>query len=159
MVKIEYISGVYVLVASQTIKASLNDVWLFFSNPKNLNKITPLKMKFNITSGGEEKMYKGQIITYTLRILYLIRTNWVTEITNIVYNKFFVDEQRLGPYKIWHHQHHFKEVNNGIEIYDKVVYKIPFGWLGRLVNSLYVKRELLKVFNYRASIIHQEFGS
>lgn len=158
IVKINYIGGCYILEANQIVKGSLSDVWYFFSNAKNLEIITPKDMNFRITSGGDDKIYGGQIITYRIGLFNIYKTNWVTEITHIIPNRYFVDEQRFGPYKMWQHQHHFEPCSNGVRMYDKVIYKVPLGWLGRLANSLFIKKKLIGVFNYRASVINEFFG-
>lgn len=148
-IKIKYKSGIYILEAVQTLKATLNDAWIFFSKPENLRNITPPKMNFEITSGGEKNIYKGQIITYTVNALSFYKSNWVTEITQIRDELYFIDEQRMGPYKLWHHEHHFEEVNQGVKLYDKVVYKVPFGLIGRIAHKIFIKDQLLKIFDYR----------
>ena len=152
-------SGIYTLLAKQELPISIEQAWEFFSNPGNLGEITPENMGFKITSGKVDKMYAGQIITYKIGILPGIKSNWVTEITHINEGKYFVDEQRFGPYKMWHHEHVFKASDNGVLMTDKVSYKLPFGFLGHIAQSLFVKSQLIKVFSHRYETLDQLFKS
>lgn len=158
MVTFKKHSGIYTLTVTQRLPISLQEAWDFFSSPKNLEKITPSHMGFKITSGEPGKMYTGQIISYVVAPLPGIKTNWVTEITHVEETKFFIDEQRFGPYKMWHHEHHFVEEENGILMTDKVSYKIPFGFLGHIAQSLFVKKQLKGIFDYRVRVLEQKFG-
>jgi ligand-binding SRPBCC domain-containing protein len=124
-------SKVYSLKTVQKIPVSINVAWDFFSNPKNLADITPGNMGFHIISKHHgEKMYPGQLIEYTVKPVFNIRVYWMTEITHVEDRKFFVDEQRFGPYSLWHHQHHFTSIEGGVEMTDIVHYKLPF-WFFR----------------------------
>ena len=125
MIEFSKHSGIYTIKVKQNIKMTLNDAWNFFSNPKNLSTITPKEMGFNITSETSDQMYVGQIITYKVSPLLGIKLNWVTEITHINDKMFFVDEQRFGPYTMWHHEHLFLESGNEVEMTDKVSFKVP----------------------------------
>ncbi len=115
-------------------------------------------MGFRITSGKSAKMYPGQIISYRVAPLPGIKTNWVTEITHVKEGHFFVDEQRFGPYRMWHHEHHFVEDGNQVLMTDKVSYKIPFGFLGHLAQVLFVKKQLTEIFDYRYQMLEEMFG-
>lgn len=139
---------------------SIDSAWDFFSSPANLAKITPDQMGFIITSNFEngQKMYPGQIITYKVSPALGIKLNWMTEITHVVENQFFVDEQRFGPYAMWHHQHHFKVINGGVEMTDIVDYVLPFGVLGTIANVLFVKKQLKTIFDYRLKAVEDLFG-
>jgi len=150
-------SGIYTMELKQTFPISMDEAWEFFSNPVNLSKITPEHMGFSISSRPEEKMYPGQIITYTIGIFPGIKSSWVTEITHVKPKEYFVDEQRFGPYRMWHHEHHFKPVEQGIEMRDKVSYKIPFGLLGQGLHALFIQRQLKKIFSYRFKILNEKF--
>ncbi|MBK8557891.1 MAG: SRPBCC family protein [Lewinellaceae bacterium] len=143
--------AVYSLKRIQQLPISLEQAWDFFSSPANLKEITPDYMGFDITSDKAflGKMYPGQIITYTVKPILGIPLFWMTEITHVEEGKFFVDEQRVGPYRIWHHQHHFKAVPGGVETTDLVHYQLPFGPLGALANSFFVRRQLASIFDYR----------
>ena len=146
-------SKVYAIKVNQQLPISLELAWDFFSSPKNLKEITPGNLGFNIISQHQgEKMYPGQIIEYKISPILNIPIYWMTEITHVVEKKYFVDEQRFGPYSIWHHQHHFKAIEGGVEMTDIVHYKLPFWILGDLANSLFVKKRLTGIFNYRYSM-------
>ena len=140
----------YQLHKEQKLNAKISDVWNFAVSPNNLQKITPDKMGFEITSkNSEEKIYPGMIITYKVSPILNIKMNWVTEITQVKENKFFIDEQRLGPYKMWHHQHIFIDNDDHVLMKDIVTYIPPFGLLGDIANKLFIKRQLNEIFNYR----------
>lgn len=140
----------YQLHKEQKLNAKISDVWNFAVSPKNLQRITPDKMGFEITSeNSEEKIYPGMIITYKVSPILNIKMNWVTEITQVKENKFFIDEQRLGPYKMWHHQHIFINNDDHVLMKDIVTYIPPFGLLGDMANKLFIKRQLNEIFNYR----------
>ncbi len=150
---------VYSIKTVQKIPISLEQAWDFFSSPANLQAITPAKMGFRVISKHHgEKMYAGQVIEYTVRPLLGIPLYWMTEITHVNDKKYFVDEQRFGPYSMWHHQHHFKEIAGGVEMTDIVHYKNPFRIFGGLVNSLFVKKQLKEIFAYRFDKIEELFG-
>lgn len=147
------------LETKQLIKSDINTVWDFISSPKNLSVITPSYMGFNIlTDLLDAKMYAGQIIEYTVTPLFGIKMNWVTEITHVKDKEYFVDEQRFGPYAMWHHEHFLKQVNGGVEMIDIVHYKVPFGIFGKLANELFIKKQLNEIFNYRFKKINQIFN-
>ena len=153
-------SKVYSLKTVQKIPISLDEAWEFFSKPHNLKHLTPSKLGFVIRSKHHgESMYAGQIIEYTVKPLFGIPLYWMTEITHVEDKKYFVDEQRFGPYRLWHHQHHFKEIEGGVEMTDIVHYKIPFWFIGDIANTLIVKNELKQIFNYRYKIIQERFGN
>jgi ligand-binding SRPBCC domain-containing protein len=139
------------------VPASLPEVWDFFSSPQNLSKITTPSMGFKIKTGGEGKMYPGQIIAYTVKPVAGIPMEWVTEITHVEEMKFFVDEQRKGPYKMWHHEHHFKSVDGGVEMEDIVSYLLPLGFLGNIAHVIFVKKQLESIFNYRTKVVKKIF--
>jgi len=141
----------------QFLPIDLNLAWEFFSSPTNLSKITPSYMDFQITSELPDKMYEGMIITYTVKPIAGIPVNWATEISHIRKPYFFIDTQLSGPYKLWHHQHLFKEVKDGIEMEDIVHYKLPFGLLGNIANFLFVKKQLEGIFSYRKKILTEIF--
>lgn len=149
---------VYRLKRTQVLPITLEQAWQFFSSPRNLAKITPADMHFEILSiSGSDKMYAGQVINYKIKIFPLVRVRWTTEITHVQEPHYFVDEQRFGPYAWWHHQHHFKEVKDGVEIEDEVHYAIPLGLIGRLANALFVERTLNTIFDYRYAVLQKHF--
>jgi ligand-binding SRPBCC domain-containing protein len=139
----------YQLKRTQFIKTDLKSAWDFFSSPENLKKITPDYMGFDVTTELPEKMYEGLMIEYTVKPLLGIPMNWITEIKTVKDLEFFVDEQRKGPYKIWHHEHHFKEVDGGVEMTDIVSYELPLGFLGRIMHPILVRKKLDEIFDYR----------
>lgn len=149
----------YTLKRIQRLPISLDTAWSFFSSPKNLSQITPAYMKFKITSEFfSDKMYPGEIITYTVSPVANIPLNWMTEITHVKDGEYFIDEQRFGPYSLWHHQHHFKVIDGGIEMTDIVNYKIPFWIFGELAHSLFIKKQLQTIFSYRYKWLEDKFG-
>lgn len=151
--------ALYQFKRTQTIQANLEDVWEFISNPANLRRITPEYMGFEIISKGlPQKMHAGMIIQYRVSPLLGISTNWVTEITQIDEGHYFVDEQRVGPYKLWHHQHFLEETDGGVRMTDIVSYQPPFGWLGRLANWLIIRSRLDQIFEYRREKLNQIFN-
>jgi ligand-binding SRPBCC domain-containing protein len=158
MITFQSHSGIYTLSVNQFLKISLAEAWDFFSSPGNLSKITPEKMGFKITSGITAKMYTGQMITYKVSPFPGFQTNWVTEITHVSEGDFFIDEQRFGPYRMWHHEHRFEVQDGGVLMSDRVSYKLPFGFLGRIAHSLFVRNQLKQIFSYREECLEYLFG-
>jgi ligand-binding SRPBCC domain-containing protein len=152
--------AVYSLKRLQQIPAPLPEVWNFFSSAANLQAITPPDMNFRIISKltAEDGIYAGQLIEYKISPIMGIPLYWMTEITYVKEQVYFVDEQRFGPYRMWHHQHHFKEITGGVEMTDIVHYKNPFWVIGDIANSLFVKNKLEKIFEYRRRKIEELFG-
>ncbi len=148
----------YLLERTQRLPITIDEAWQFFASPSNLKTITPAYMGFHVLTGGNAEMYAGMIITYRLTPLFNIPLTWVTEITHVQDKKLFVDEQRVGPYTIWHHQHHFKSIEHGIEMTDILHYKLPFGILGNLIHILLVKRKINKIFEFRKKKLEELFG-
>ncbi len=143
-------SKVYSLTTVQKLPVSLETAWDFFSRPSNLKEITPSNLGFHIISRHHgERMYAGQIIEYKVSPLLGIPLYWMTEITQVEPLKYFIDEQRYGPYSLWHHQHHFRAIEGGVEMTDIVHYKVPFWFLGDIANGILVKGELRKIFDFR----------
>ena len=149
---------IYTLHKKQNLPITLDQAWGFLSNPKNLKIITPEYMGFNILSGADRPMFAGQIIQYLVTPVLGIKTKWVTEITHSVDKHYFVDEQRYGPYALWHHKHFIKEIDGGVEMEDIIDYKVPFGWLGQLVHPILVKPKLEEILNYRTKKLETLFG-
>lgn len=145
------------LERQQTIPATLPEAWSFFCRPDNLAAITPPWLGFKVTSAPQEEMYAGMIITYTINPLFGLRMSWVTEITQCREPSFFVDEQRIGPYRFWHHQHDFREVRGGVEVRDMVHYQLPLGPIGGIA-SVYVRRKLEAIFDYRRQAVQTRFS-
>jgi len=152
-------SKVYTIKAIQKIPTDINTAWAFFSSPLNLQAITPERMQFKVIDKyNSDTMYPGQIIEYKLKPLLGISVYWMTEITHVKERVYFADEQRFGPYSLWHHQHHFKQIEGGIEMTDVVHYKVPYWFIGDVANSLFVRRQLRSIFSYRFTAIENKFG-
>ena len=147
----------YQFKAKQFLPITINEAWDFFSNPNNLPKIIPPWLNFEVTTQLESRMYAGMIITYLVRPILNIPATWVTEITQVHVPNFFVDEQKFGPYKLWHHQHVFREAKNGIEMEDIVNYAVPLGFIGRLANNLIISKKIKSIFEYRTEILNKMF--
>lgn len=143
----------YSMHQKQILPTDLETAWQFFSNPANLQKITPENMKFRILSELPEEIYAGLIVQYRLNPIPGIPVTWVTEITQVDPRKMFIDEQRFGPYRFWHHQHFFRPVFEGVEIEDLVHYALPFDPLSRIVYSRLVKYRLRQIFDYRREVL------
>ncbi len=152
--------SVFVLEQQQFIKnITLEKAWVFFSSPANLKVITPDFMGFDIISKlHSEKMYAGQIIRYKVKPVAGIPMQWTTEITQVNAPYFFIDEQRRGPYKMWHHQHHFEEKDGGVLMTDIIHYWPPFGFLGNIANSILIKKQLKGIFDYRKKKVEELFN-
>ena len=143
----------------QLINCNIEKLWDFISSPKNLKKITPKSMSFDIQSNNsEEKIYPGMIIIYKVSPLFKIPITWITEITHVKEKKYFVDEQRVGPYKIWHHEHILEEQKNGVLMTDIITYVPPFGLIGGVMNILFIKNKVNKIFDYRNKILNKLFN-
>lgn len=149
----------YQLRAKQAFPISRQKAWEFLSNPNNLKVITPDHMGFHIVSGADRPMFQGQIIQYVVKPFPAVSTKWVTEITHVKEGEYFVDEQRFGPYALWHHKHFIKEIDGGVEMEDLIDYKIPLGIIGQLMQPILVKKQLKKIFSYREAKLEALFGS
>jgi len=159
--------SLHILNTSQRLPISITEAWDFLSSPGNLKKITLESMGFEITTGSGDtttnnpvfsKMYPGMIIAYIVKPVPGIPVKWVTEITHVQEPYYFVDEQRFGPYKFWHHKHFLKEIQGGVEMTDIVHYKIPLGPFGDLLNTLFIKKKLAHIFEYRYNKLEKLFG-
>lgn len=149
---------VYTLYETLKIPSSIDKVWDFISSPMNLKHITPEYMGFEITSKNlPETMYAGMIISYNVSPMLGIKMRWVTEITHVEEHKYFVDEQRVGPYKMWHHQHLIEPVDGGVLMTDIVDYQPPMGLLGALANFMIIKKQLHEIFAFRTSKLEEHF--
>lgn len=143
----------------QRLPITVEEAWNFFQSPSNLATITPDYMGFNIMSEVPDQMYPGLFIDYKVSPLLGIKMNWTTEITHVDVPKYFVDEQRVGPYAIWHHEHHFKAIRGGVEMLDRVSYKIPLGILGKIAHPIIVRPKLEEIFDYRFTKVEELFGT
>ena len=150
---------IFKLKYSQKLPINLNEAWDFLSSPNNLELITPKSMDFNIIDWDNKKAYPGQIIQYTVKPILGIKINWVTEITQVRDKEFFVDEQRFGPYTFWHHKHFIKEIEGGVIMEDVIHYKPPFGFVGVLLNFLFINSKLNSIFKHRELELIKTFGN
>ena len=149
----------YQLRIKQFLKTDIETIWDFASSPANLKEITPDYMLFNIISKNlPEKMYPGMIIAYEVSPILNIKMKWLTEITQVKDKSFFIDEQRMGPYKMWHHQHLFEEQNDGVLMTDIVTYIPPFGIVGNIANAVFIKKQLRNIFDYRYKVMDEKFN-
>jgi ligand-binding SRPBCC domain-containing protein len=150
----------YQIIRNQELPTTLPDLWDFISSPRNLKKITPPHMGFDIIGADlPDKMYPGMIISYVVKPLFGIPLTWVTEITHVKDHEYFVDEQRVGPYAIWHHQHIIKPTATGVLMTDIVTYVPPLGFLGAIANSLLIKQQLKSIFDFREKVLKDTYGS
>jgi ligand-binding SRPBCC domain-containing protein len=149
---------IYRLEYHQLIKAPIYGVWDFFSAPANLSRITPPHMNFKIVEMEGGKMFEGQIIRYRVNVLPLVRVTWVTKITKVEHGITFVDEQLKGPYRLWRHQHTFRQTSSGVDMTDVIEYAIPLGFLGRLANLLFVANQVKRIFAYRFKVVEAIFN-
>jgi len=150
---------IYRLHQKQNLPINIDTAWEFLSDPRNLKTITPDYMSFNILSGADRPMFSGQIIQYIVTPILGIKTKWVTEITHVKDKHYFVDEQRFGPYALWHHKHFIKEIEGGVEMEDIIDYKVPLGILGQMAHPILVKPKLNEIFNYRTKKLEELFGT
>jgi len=151
--------AIYQIHEDIEVAASLEEVWEFISSPSNLKEITPEYMGFEITTPGlPEKIYPGLMISYKVRPLLGIRMNWLTEITQVREPHYFVDEQRSGPYALWHHEHNLQAIEKGVLMSDLVTYRLPAGPLGTLAHGLFIKKQLKGIFQYRELALEKRFG-
>jgi ligand-binding SRPBCC domain-containing protein len=149
----------HTLKSVQRIPATIEEVWHFFSDPQNLQRITPAHMKFKVVSQHHgDALYAGQIFEYEVSPVLGIPLYWMTEITHVQRPYYFVDEQRKGPYSFWQHQHHFREIEGGVEMTDIVHYRNPLGFFGELANLLFVRKKVRSIFSYRFAKVEEVFG-
>lgn len=148
---------IYTLETIQTIPADLDSVWAYFATPRNLNEMTPPDMAFEFVRGGDEPMYAGQVIEYRVTIVPGVRVRWLTQITHVRERSYFIDEQRVGPYRLWVHEHRFEPVEDGVRMTDRVTYALPFGPLGILAHAAFVRRRLEAIFDFRRRKVMEVF--
>jgi ligand-binding SRPBCC domain-containing protein len=148
---------VYSLHRKQILPISLRDAWPFFSTPRTLEQITPQFLNFHIMSEVPDEIYAGLIITYRIAAVAGIPMTWITEIKHVEAPYQFIDEQRIGPFRFWHHQHRFREADGGIEMEDIVHYVMPWGWFGRLVHVLFIRNRLEAIFDFRRDYLAQRW--
>lgn len=149
---------IHVLERTQVVRARLEDCWAFFSNPANLAKITPDSLDFRVLSELPCEVYAGLMIRYRVRPLLGVPMTWVTEITHVREPHYFSDEQRIGPYAMWHHEHFFTDIGNGrVEMRDLVHYALPFGFIGNAFHGLLVAPQIQHIFDHREKAVGKLF--
>lgn len=144
--------GLYEIYTKFEVNTNINETWDFFTNVKNISKIMPKELNFNVTSKTSKKLYEGEIITFRTKIPHipLLTTNIISEIKKISTKEYFIDQQISGPYKIWHHEHHFKKSkNNTTIISEKIHYKLHFHPFSRVLHKLFIRRQIVNLFQYR----------
>lgn len=150
---------VYQLHKTQHLRTSVDEIWDFISSPRNLKEITPDYMGFEITSHlQDEKMYPGMIVSYKVKPILGIPMTWVTEITQVKHKQYFVDEQRVGPYSMWHHEHILEEKDGGVLMTDIITYQPPLGFIGGIAKKLFIGKQLEGIFNYRRQILEERYN-
>lgn len=150
---------IYQLKRQQVLAANTDRVWAFVSNPANLSKITPPHMDFRIVSPDlPPSIYPGLMIEYRVRPLLGIPLPWLTEITQVQPQTMFVDEQRVGPYALWHHEHWLEPCPEGTRMTDIITYQPPLGWLGAVANAVLIGKQLEGIFAYRAQVLPSFFA-
>jgi len=150
--------GMHRFTDIQRFPISIAEAWDFFSDPRNLAVITPPDMGFEVQSDLPPRMHPGMIIQYRVRPMFNVPVTWVTEITHVVEHQLFVDEQRFGPYRFWHHQHHFRAIPGGVEMRDIVHYDVGYGPIGNLINLVAVRPRVRAIFDFRQRVMQQRFG-
>lgn len=150
---------IYRLYRKQILSTDIQTTWKFFTDPGNLSKITPGYINFQITKLSSSEMYPGMLLTYKIKPILKVPMKWVTEITQVYEPVWFKDEQRSGPYKMWSHQHIFREVEGGVRMEDIVDYTMPFGFLGRIVHFFVVRRKLKEIFDFRRKVLDETFNA
>lgn len=149
---------IHTLRQEQILPIPIEEAWEFFSSPANLDAITPPDLGFEITCPLPTRMFEGQIITYRVKVAPLVWLPWVTEIKCVEEGRSFIDEQRFGPYKFWHHRHAFEPVGGGVLMTDVVHYALPFGPFGEIARALFVRRKLEWIFGYRKKWLAERYG-
>ncbi len=148
---------IFIFKTTQRLNTDLSTAWKFFSDPRNLAEITPKWLGFNILSSLPDKMFPGMLIVYKVKPLFGIPLTWVTKINNIEEKYFFIDEQKFGPYKLWHHKHTFIEKDGGVEMIDEVTYSPGFGFLSSIINRIIVSKKIDEIFAYRKDVLNRLF--
>lgn len=149
----------YQFTSQQQLPISVNEAWKFLTDANNLKLLTPPEMEMTVQYGTERGMYAGQLIEYSVKPLPFFRTNWVTHITQVHQEQYFVDEQLYGPYATWHHKHFISEIPGGTLMEDVIHYRLPLGFLGKIAHSLFVKKKLEEIFRFRESALINHFGA
>jgi len=150
----------YILKREQQLYCDIASAWSFFSSPHSLSRITPKEMGFVVLSNlTDSEIYKGMIIDYSVKPLLGIPLKWQTQITEVDYQKSFIDFQKKGPYKLWRHRHEFIPNQKGVLMIDTVDYELPFGFIGKIMHSLIVRKKLKNIFDYRNKVLERLFNA
>lgn len=149
---------IHQLHREQIVSTDLDTAWAFIQSPKNLDRITPDDMPFEIVSPLPSRMYNGLLIEYRVGVPFVGMQTWLTELKHIRERHSFVDEQRIGPYRLWYHYHEIAEVEGGVRFVDRVNYVMPFGPFGEIARAVFVKKQLETVFDYRREALERELG-
>lgn len=149
---------IYTLRRKQVLPITLEEAWPFFSTPRNLEQITPAFLRFSILSEIPDEIHDGLIISYRIAAVAGVPMTWVTEIKHVRRLAQFIDEQRIGPFRFWHHLHRFRAVEGGVEMEDVVHYVMPWGWFGRLVHAVFIRARLQAIFDFRQEYLDRYFS-
>lgn len=141
------------------VPAEIDDAWEFIRRPANLDRITPPDLRFQIVGEVPDAMYDGLLVEYRVRIPWLGTRRWLSEIKHVRAPYAFVDEQRVGPYRLWYHEHELAAVPGGVRFRDRVHYALPLWPLGELAHRLLVRRTLERIFDYRAQRLRERFAT
>jgi ligand-binding SRPBCC domain-containing protein len=147
----------YILNSIQQLPISKEEAWTFFSDPSQLENITPDHMSMKPMQELPKYMYEGMVILYRIEPFFKINMKWVTEITHIQEGEYFIDEQRFGPFRFWHHRHRLIENKDGVELQDTVQYVMPFSILGRVAHRFFVRKRIENIFSYRKKQLEAHF--
>lgn len=148
----------YRLSNTQKLPISLEEAWEFLSNPTQLENITTDELSFQKLHDIPDKMYEGMLMQLRLKPFLGIPIDWLTEITHIKEKEYFIDEQRVGPFRFWHHEHRVLPIEGGVEIQDTVHYVMPFSIFGRFVHWLFLRKQVENIFIYREETMEKVFG-
>ena len=151
--------SLYRIESVQELPIPIEQAWEFFSNPENLSELTPGSYQFSLSNGTGKKMYAGQLLVYKVYPFFWLKRTWVAEIVQLKEQQYFIDQQVSGPFKFWRHEHHFTPTDGGVIVRDILYYRMPYGWLGRLVHALFVGRKLDRNFVYRKDQLRLLFGA
>ncbi|MDZ8119317.1 SRPBCC family protein [Pontiella agarivorans] len=149
----------YTLYKETTVSTTMKEAWNFIRSPANLNHITPDDMAFEIVSDLPDQMTEGMLVEYRVQLPLFGKTPWLSELKHIVPGTSFVDEQKIGPYKLWYHYHEIRPVKQGVMFIDRVTYEVPFGPVGRLAHALFIRRTLDRIFAFREVRLRELLGS
>ena len=143
----------------QRLPIQIEEAWDFFTSPKNMRLISPHWLDYRLTMEPPEYLHPGTIVSASIRPIPIYSTNWISEITHVRPLQFYISEQRVGPFKMWHHEHYFRAHDEGVELEDIIMYGMPFGKVGSLVHNMFIRKKLHEAFSFRAQALEQRFGT